>query len=636
MREFMQRTIAGGRDGLGAGLDLGIVHAAILATAGLYNTSALLEIVFSFARYAGLVGLIGGAAGILIAVATRLLPGMRSRRRGGVFGLALFVFYGLTWGIFLLKQAIQSRVTLAIVGGLGTLLVLVALYAVMASLRVGRRDAARGSAPIGGFIGLLVLAVALYAFPKTVPDRPAADTDDAIMIPPSERLVEEAKRAFTERRWNVLLLTVDTLRADRLGCYGYGRPTSPAIDSLASEGVRFEHAICQRPKTSPSFATILTGTYPAHHGIHDALQLLKPSSVTLAEVLGDAGWTTAAVITNGNLYPDFGFDQGFETYAYGHKDAGTGTALSLDWLDANGTMSEPWFLWVHHTDPHTPYDPPKEYEAMFAEPSGAVGAAFESSDSVAHRRQCDLYDAEIRYTADQMGRILRWIAKNNMRDRTLIVFTADHGESLGEHGYYYEHGLHPYDASGRIPLIISAPGAVPAGVVSPALVGGVDILPTLMDALGLPQPEDVQGMSALPAVVGLTEDGPREFVFLEAGYGPHNDVGYTRALRRHDTKYVQRLTGWARLPETPVDFVWTFDARVERGLQADEFYDLRADPGETVNLLNSRSDLARRERETLAAFASQLLHATMASIDDDPTAISPEALESLRGLGYID
>ena len=201
---------------------------------------------------------------------------------------------------------------------------------------------------------------------------------------------------------------------------------------------------------------------------------------------------------------------------------------------------------------------------------------------------------------------MEWLETNYLRGRTLIVFTADHGESLGEHDYYYSHGLHPYEPSVRIPLIVSAPGVVPRASRSGSLVGGVDILPTILDALWIDVPDVVQGRSFLPSVLGLSDDSPQDFVFVEAGYHDHDISGRTRALRRKSTKYVQRLTSWARHPAGLVSLVWTMDARLEGGLAADEFYDLQADPAETRNLLADRRSLALEERRVLQSFAARL------------------------------
>ena len=274
---------------------------------------------------------------------------------------------------------------------------------------------------------------------------------------------------------------------------------------------------------------------------------------------------------------------------------------------------------MHATDPHWPYAPPQKWEGHF------VHAGQDERE-----RQIALYDGEIAFASEQTGRILAWLhAHPEVRDRTLVVFTADHGESLGEHDYSYEHGLHPYEPSARVPLSLSLPGRIPAAQVRSAPVGSVDLVPTILDALDLAVPEAVQGRSFLPLALGLSAEPPRPFVYLEAGYGEHVGPGRTRALRTADTKYVRRLKDWAFRPG-PAEFLWTFDAAVEGGLAPDEFYVLAEDPGEEHSL---RAPAEVRER--LEAFHRELAR----QVGEDAAAagaIDPETEESLRSLGYID
>lgn len=643
-------ALGGARDGLVTGSALGLVHAMILASGGLYATTGCAELLASFARYAGLLGLTGGLMGLVAGAALALLGERWARGRPSPSGFLLPILYVLAWIFLGAKGALGlgAALTVTVVVALILLGALTGFLWVLVRRRTAAGPAGgpagRTGLPTWSLVVLVIADLVLYVVPLAA-TTPVPDLDrgalDGMRLEP---LRERARERFAEQRWNLLLLTVDTLRADHMGCYGYLRETTPAIDRLSRSGVLFEHAICQRPKTSPSFATILTGTYPLRHGIHRCLEVLEDWNLTMAEILSEAGWHAAAVITNGNLYPEFGFDQGFGTYLYGHMGAAAGTDLSLAWLEEHGHTEEPWFLWIHHTDPHTPYEPPAPYDGLFA--GGAK--AGDGHDREVHprevhpykagterERKTDLYDGEIRYTDDQLGRILEWLEARGPLDRTLVVFTSDHGESLGEHDYYYEHGLHPYEPSGRIPLIFFAPGVIPSGKISPAVVGAVDLLPTLLDALGVPVPSEVQGHSFLPAVVGLAEMGPRDFAFLEAGYGPHIGPGRTQALRRIATKYVQRLTLWARYPQDPVTIFWTIDACLEGGLASDELYDLRTDPGETVNLLKERPDLARRELQMIRAFTMQSASELPEELDLDQSKLAPETLESLKSLGYI-
>jgi arylsulfatase A-like enzyme len=548
---------------------------------------------------------------------------------------ALIIVYAAPWIAFLTKQYVGRRVVAAV--GLA-FAAIIAVVILIAAFRLGRLDVSKRHlrfVPGAGSLAVLfIICALLYSVAAFVPpDAELRDGDLARValgdaVPPEMKSTSIKKAAsFPSSRWNLLLLTIDTLRADHLGCYGYARNTSPALDALAQAGVCFTHALCQRPKTSPSFATIMTGTYPAKHGIHGSRQVLKPANETLAEYLKEAGWTTAAVITNGNLYPVFGFDQGFDTYVYGHKDGKTGSDLAIEWLEQNAASDEPWFLWVHHTDPHAPYAPRAPYDTMFGDDDGGRRSAGE--------RQIDLYDGEIRFTDDQMGRLIEWITANGLRERTLIVFTADHGESLGEHDYYYEHGLHPYEPSARVPLIFSASGIVPEETRSSALVGAVDILPTILGALDVEFDASVQGRSFLMEVLGIGEMEPNDFVYIEAGYDEHDMAGRTRALRRKTTKYVHRLAEWARRPRGLGSFMWTMDARLEGGLAPDELYDLVSDPAETVNLLMDKRELALGERRVLNAFAALLAQTGGNDSGEELTEFDEDTYKALKSLGYV-
>jgi arylsulfatase A-like enzyme len=626
-------------DGVLTGMCLGVVHAFILSTGGLYALATPLDTLASFARYAGLFGLtgalVGAGVGLFLTVKTplRKLTFHRFVRPAVVAALLL---YTAPWLAFIVKEHFgrQNVRTTGLVGA-GLFLLASLLTWILQRRYIPSPRAARSHRPATvTVIALLAVCLLLYGVPIVLHtiqgpgDVSSAATNplEPLRLDAAAKFVDKAA-AFPAKHWNLLLITIDTLRADHLGCYGYQRDTSPAIDALAESGMRFTRSFCQRPKTSPSFATIHTGTYPARHGVHGAMQVLAPDNETLAEVLSEAGWTTAAVITNGNLYPAFGFDQGFETYLVGHANAEEVSNAALAWLERRGPSSEPWFLWIHYTDPHTSYAPPPPYNTMFG---GGTSLARSG-----HQRQVDLYDGEIRYVDDQIKRVLEWMDVSKSHDRSLVVFTADHGESLGEHDYYYMHGLHPYEPSAHVPLTISAAGLIPSGTASGALIGGVDIAPTLLDALGIDVPGHVQGLSFLPTAVGLSNNGPQDFVLIEAGYGFHDYAGKTRALRRESTKYVQRLTSWAKWPRGLVAALWTMNARLEGGLAPDELYDLATDPKENVNLLMQRRSRSEAERRILDAFATRLFDEGTVEASPGPAKLDPSTKKSLRSLGYL-
>ncbi|MCI0411095.1 MAG: sulfatase, partial [Acidobacteria bacterium] len=338
--------------------------------------------------------------------------------------------------------------------------------------------------------------------------------------------------------------------------HGYQRHTSPFLDSLASQGVVFEWAFAEKPRTSPSIASILTGTYPRRHGIHNTYEVLAPEHLTLAEVLRDAGYETGAVVTNANLYPVYGFDQGFRRYVYGAHDARQQTDRALAWLEAK--PAEPFFLWVHYIDPHRPYSPPAPYDRLYlmdqrgsgedraqAGLSRRVSARSRGSDVEGSGSRIDWqivepemdfthhiarYDGEIRYTDDAIRKLSETFERRGVLDRTLLVFTADHGESFGEQGIF-GHGPTAHDSNARIPLFFRFPGRLAAGLRVQAVVGGVSISPTILDLLGLPRPPTVQGESLAGWMQAHATHPADTFAVTEAGMGPHIHRGIQQSLR---------------------------------------------------------------------------------------------------------
>jgi len=621
-------------DGAAAGMLIGLLHAYILYRGGLFVLSPIGETISTCSSYAG-IGILGG---ILSAVFLWAAASLVSRRP--VFFPARFfrpVFYSvfftylLLWAVFLAKERFGKSTALAAAGA-GIIVSLVLISASINRCKKFRTLKEPGSAfrRRATAASMLAAGVVFYFTPSIVSviNRGSVLNDGAAPLERAEP--EEAGAVFSTpagKNWNLILLTIDTLRADHLGCYGYAQLTSPAIDHLAGEGIIFENAFCQRPKTSPSFASIHTGTYPVRHGISGAMQALAAENRTMAEYLHESGWRTGAVITNGNLYPAFGFDQGFEEYIHGHKDARTGADLAMKWLKENSGREKPWFLWVHFTDPHTPYAPPEPYKMLFSKAS--------SQDESPTKRQIDLYDGEIRFCDDQVKRILQWIEEHSLFQNTVVVFTADHGESLGEHDYYFEHGLHPYEPSARIPLIIRAPGISKAHFRSKAMVGTVDILPTILDALDIDKRKEIQGKSLIPILGEASNAELNEFVYIEAGYGAHDRAGRTRALRRISTKYVHRLTDWAKRPRGLRTIFWSMNALIEGALAPDEFYNLDSDPNEINNLLISRLEDASKEFKVLKRFSAKLMgEGVMTSALPSPT-LDDRTYESLKSLGYI-
>ena len=394
---------------------------------------------------------------------------------------------------------------------------------------------------------------------------------------------------------NVVLITIDTLRADHVGCYGYQKVKTPNIDSLASEGARFDRAFAVVPVTLPSHTTMLTGTYPMYSGMHDfSANKLSPQQPTLASVLKQHGYATGAVVGAAVLDSRFGLNQGFDFY-YDHFDfsrldeanleemerPGNVVAdVALDWLAKNSQKK--FFLWMHLYDPHFPYRPPEPYAHDYAD---------------------HLYDGEIAFADEQAGRLLRFLKDKGLYGNTLIILSGDHGESLGEHGEK-THGFFIYNATMRVPLIIRVPENKTARTIA-APVSLVDLMPTVLAALEIEVPPQVQGKSLLPA---LREDkaDPSRSVYGET--------------------YLPRLHfNWSELRGTENARYHFIDA------PHPELYDLTKDPAETHNLVTEKKAVA----EEMHAKLTGLIRDYSAGKElAEKTSLDPALMERLKALGY--
>jgi arylsulfatase A-like enzyme/Flp pilus assembly protein TadD len=402
----------------------------------------------------------------------------------------------------------------------------------------------------------------------------------------------------------VLLITVDTLRADRLGCYGARRVDTPAMDALAAEGIRFANAYAQVPITLPSHAVILTGTYPMSNGVRDFTSPGIPPNVgLLAEAFRRQGHHTAAFVSAFVLDGTWGFARGFDTYdddfdpkQFETRNPGNIQRRAdetidrlLAWLkarDGGKPAAQAFFVWLHLFDPHSDYNPPEPFRSRYA------GRP---------------YDGEVAYTDAQLARLLEAMRKSGAYDRTLIVLLSDHGESLGEHGED-EHGFFIYNSTVHVPLIVKPPRgqATPRVVAQP--VGTIDVAPTILDLLRLRDPlsRQFQGSSLASLVLGRSAPAERP-VYAETYY-PSNSFGWA-PLRSLTTR---RL----RFIEAP----------------RPEFYDLEADPKEIRNLLDQRRADAEALRAQLREFERRYT-AQAAAVKGPP--LSPETLEKLKSLGYV-
>lgn len=309
---------------------------------------------------------------------------------------------------------------------------------------------------------------------------------------------------------NVIVYLVDTLRADHLGCYGYGRPVSPRIDAFAAAATRFRHTVAQSSWTRPAVTTVLTGLLPRTHRVLGRRDALSGQALTLAEVLQSQGYRTAGFVTNGNVARSFGLGQGFDTYQLlpsGQHAATDVNAAAAAWLETRGKGGSPFFLYLHTVEPHAPYNPPLPFRQRFAPQARDEKLRrmrtlhqLEAGDlavTPAMRRDLvDLYDAEIATNDAAFGELVDLLVRRGLWEDTVVVFVGDHGEEFLDHGGW-EHGRTLHAEMLDVPLIVHVPGAGSGRVVE-RQAQQVDVAPTVLDALGLAIPGSVEGRSLLP------------------------------------------------------------------------------------------------------------------------------------------
>jgi arylsulfatase A-like enzyme/Flp pilus assembly protein TadD len=397
------------------------------------------------------------------------------------------------------------------------------------------------------------------------------------------------------RGLNVILITLDTLRADHLSCYDKRFVATPNLDRLAAEGVLFEQCVAQTPLTLPSHATILSGTYPFYHQVRDNETTKVPSGLPLiSEIFKSQGFATSAFIGAMVLASNFGLDRGFDTYAdrfdthnplnlWGEirKSASAVLNESRLWIEQN--RGQRFFSWIHLYDPHAPWDPPSPFREQY--PGHPYRAAVACMDA-------------------ELGKFFTFLKQSGLWSKTLIVVVSDHGESLGEHGEE-THGFFIYEATVRVPFLVHFPFTLPKKRLT-SRVELTDVAPTILQALGFENPRTVQGHSLLDLILGGTNDRP--------------DTAYT------ETYYPRIHFGWSELGA-----FYQGNMKYIRAPR-EEFYDLALDPGETRNLALTRY----AEIKPLRAKLNRLLASTSGSVlTPESPHLGAETREKLASLGYI-
>jgi len=438
---------------------------------------------------------------------------------------------------------------------------------------------------------------------------------------------------------NLLVIVVDTLRADHLGAYGYPRSTSPAIDSLASQGVLFRRAYATAPWTQPSVASLITGLHPASHQVDRLMRVLPASADTLAEVLSREGYATAAVVSHWLIGARFQFDQGYGTFRETQGGAETlstpsVTAEAIQMLVRLAGNERPFYLFVHYFDPHYSYRHHPEF-GLAAPSEGRLDGSEEiwdlrsldpPPDESERSFIRDLYDGEIRFTDDGIARLLGELERLGVSDDTWVVFVADHGEEFFERGWL-GHTRTLYEELIRVPLVIRPPGGTTPRVVQEPL-SLVSLMPTLLDLLGL-DAED-------PSLAGAS------FAPLISGSGSWRPAAITSEVDRYDERAGQRAQAAAEDSKFPTRTMVRKQAVLEgrwklvvdRLSGSRELYDLDADPAE-------RNDLASREPQVVARMMRQLETAIADARERRLPRVGAERIQTeselqrLIDLGYV-
>ena len=585
------------------------------------NTGALQPLLWAVLAY-GLLGLLMGLAlGILLAI---LRPKWKAPTAYALSWALVFASLGLFITRYRLHRDLfhEGIRTFSLQGLLfngGLLVAFATLFFLL--LWLWQRSACQPITRLWGSIVAfaLVVVVAVVATLATRPSSSLAAVPSG--IPPG---LEDAP--------NVILIGVDTLRADRLSSYGYTGSQTPHIDALAAESVRYEEMTAQASWTKPSFATIFTSLYPSSHTATGKPHRLPQAVITLAEALAASGYHTGGIADNPSISAVFGFDQGFADYVYLEPDylfaaneAASQTALyqvarrvwamaggtqiypqrfyqeasvvnrhALDWLQANkGTR---FFLFLHYMDPHDPY---------FEHPYNGHGyarASDQDPDPALAPAFSELYDGEVRYLDQHLGRLFDWLKAEGLYNQSLIILTADHGEEFQEHGGWW-HGQTLYQEQIAVPLMIKYPGATQAGAVVTDLTRSLDIAPTILDVAGLSIPDVMMGRSL---------------------WGESEPASSAFAQEDHEGNVLQSLrTGSHKL-------ILANDGN-PRGLPPESLFDLTVDPGEQNNLLAGEPEQARALREAIRQVLSLALEQAVVG---EAGALDAGLQDQLRDLGY--
>ena len=606
-----------------AGMVVGLGEAAIvIAERHLGLDPSLLF--FAFLFYGGLAAAVGLGLGVILSFVTR--SGATAFGISGAAVLAVLVTIIGRFRVFrdVFNETFDGAPLSPMMFQVASLVAAVALFALgFLLLRALARRLPGLASPVavlGALVALVVLTRAAMALHAPVAPKP-----------------ERAAAAAPGKGPNVILIVVDTLRADHLSTYGYTKSQTPTIDALAADGTRFAHAYSQASWTRPSFGTIFTSLYPSSHRAIHKSDALPDAVVTLAEVMQGAGYATVGFANNINVAPLFGFQQGFDQYVFlepefffGATEAAAQLTVyntlrlvrerfisqkkwvenyyqpadvvaqhGLDWLAARDPK-RPFFMFLHFMEPHDPY---------FVHPyNGEAYArvANPNPDPSLADKYRDAYDGAIRFLDAELAKLFAELRAKGIYDDALILLTADHGEEFHEHGGWW-HGTTLYDEQIAVPLIVKAPKGGPAGVVNDAMVSSLDVAPTLIAGAGIAVP---QAMAGKPLGLAAGAPAPRDHAFAESELEGNS----LQAYRSGGMKVIHANAG------NP------------RGLPEHQLFDVANDPGEQKDLIATQTEAANKLTADMTAVQN---HAESVAVESTGTSIDAASEERLRALGYV-
>lgn len=422
---------------------------------------------------------------------------------------------------------------------------------------------------------------------------------------------------------NVILISIDATRADHLSCYGYKRKTSPTIDKLANEGVLFSNMFVQRGLTWPSLTSIMTSLYPVNHGVRDNGQMLSPSIISLAEILKNNGYICSAFLANAGGGVWRGFDYKIST----HLDDVKITQEAIKWLKNNSKKRI--FLWIHYFQPHKPYQPPKPYNNIFdPDYAGEMNGSHKQMDEITLNKiklnEADLnhilslYDGSILFVDEQIKQLLTAIKSLGIEKNSLIIVTADHGEDLYQHNFYFYHVASIYDSSLHVPFIIRLPNKVPKNMRIAEVVESIDIAPTTLELVNIPAPRCFEGVSLTPFIFSKNKTNNFSYAYSEW-------KDKILSIRTDRYRYIFNPGFHPKCIEGATEDTYP--------IEKEELYDIIKDPKESNNIISTNPDIAYELMKKLSDWYN--FKRWLAGYNKQDKKVPEHIKQHLRSLGYL-